>query len=165
MPGNTRRWFAGGAIAAVIAALMMVTTAFANGANTVSQTEIIKNQVIDSDTNGNPCSGAPGTFTLFAKNAIAHVTVNDNGFWATFTATGTGSFTPTDPSQPSGAGHFTLWDGENGNLRNGTATFTFHVRVLFTDGSIVTMHEVAHMSISANGINSISFDKMRLTCG
>ena len=160
MPGNTRRWFAGGAIAAVIAALMMATTAFANGANTVSQTEIIKNQVIDSDTNGNPCSGAPGTFTLFAKNAIAHVTVNDNGFWATFTATGTGSFTPTDPSQPSGAGHFTLWDGENGNLRNGTATFTFHVRVLFTDGSIVTMHEVAHMSI-----NSISFDKMRLTCG
>ena len=77
MPGNTRRWFAGGAIAAVIAALMMATAAFANGANTVSQTEIIKNQVIDTDTNGNPCSGAPGTFTLFAKNAIAHVTVND----------------------------------------------------------------------------------------
>jgi hypothetical protein len=149
----------------VLAALMMATAAFASGANTVSQTEIIKNQVVDSESSPNPCSGVPGTLTLFAKNAIAHVTVNDNGFWATFTATGTATFTPTDPSQLSGSGRFTIWDGENGNLRNATATFTFHVRVLFPDGSIVTSHEVAHMSISANGINSISFDKPRLTCG
>ena len=29
---------------------------------------------------------------------------------------------------------------------------------------VVIEHEVVHMSISANGINSISFDKPRLTC-
>jgi hypothetical protein len=32
-----------------------------------------------------------------------------------------------------------------------------------SDGSRLTGHEMAHMSFSANGINSISFEKLHLT--
>ena len=39
-----------------------------------------------------------------------------------------------------------------------------HVNLRGSDGSMLTTHEVAHMSFSANGINSISFGKPHLTC-
>ena len=56
------------------------------------------------------------------------------------------------------SGHFAVWDGENGNLQNQTATGTFNVHI---DG--VTVHETIHMSLSASGI-STSFDKPVLSC-
>src|SRR5437016_3950084 len=165
MSGKTRCWITGTAVGVAASALMAASMAVASGVSTVSDTQIIKNQVLVSEATTQPCSGMPGTHTLVARNAVAHVTFNANGFWATFTAEGWASFTPNDPSQPSGLGRFTVWDGENGNLKNATETATFRVRVRFSDGSVVIEHEVVHMSISANGINSISFDKPRLTCG
>lgn len=125
------------------------------GAGTVSMTQHFSG-VIDQEPSVNPCTGEPGVITLDAKNAVAHVTTNANGFWATFTAEGTATFAPTNGTPISG--HFTIWDGENGNLQNGTATMTATVHI---DG--ITMHETAHMSVSASGI-TLSFDKSVLVC-
>ena len=155
----------GVAAAALIGAAVGVPAALGAGAGTVSFTQTIKNQVVDSEADSNPCTGATGTFTLFAKSAVFHITFNSKGFWATFTASGTATFVPDDPSQPSYSGHFATWDGENGNLRNGTETAIFSARLTGTDGSLVTNHEVAHISFSASGVGPISFDRARLTCG
>jgi hypothetical protein len=164
MLGRTRLWrLAGCAAVAAVTALVTASPAIANGAGTVTFKQIIKDRV-DSQADVNPCSGVPGTVTMHINNAVFHVTINSNGFWATETIEGTVSFTPDDPSQPSYSGHFTEWEGDNGNRQNGTATTTTNDHLKGSDGSMLTFHDVAHMSFSANGINSISFDKPRLTC-
>jgi hypothetical protein len=134
-----------------------VALAAPGGAGTVSLTDHFSG-VIDQEHTTNPCTNAPGELTLTATNAVEHVTFNANGFWATFTAEGTATFAPDDNS-PVASGHFTVWDGENGNLQNHTATGTFTVHI---DG--VRMRETFHESVSASEI-SISFDKPALTCG
>ncbi len=148
------------AFAVVLAASGLAAAAAfagAGGAGTVSLTEHFSG-VIDQETTTNPCTGEPGVFTLTATNAVSHLTYNANGFWSTFTAEGTATFAPTDTSQPVVSGHFTAWDDENGNLKNGTSTGTFTVHI---DG--VKMHETFHDSVSATGL-SISFDKMWFSC-
>ena len=129
-----------GALSAAVAAgalcvLALAGPASAAGAGAVSFTQHLSNVVVDQEATANPCTGASGTLTQIADNAVAHITILTSGpgagtFWATFTATGTASFVPDDPSQPSYTGKFTIWDGENGNLKNQVATFTgtFHHR-------------------------------------
>jgi hypothetical protein len=157
----------GGLAVLVVAAVALLTaaTAGAAGAGAVSFTQHIQNEVLFTDTEGNPCTGDAGTFTATARNGIFHITTLANGtFWATFTAEGTGTFVPDDPAAPSGSGHFAVWDGDNLNLHNSTETSTFNLVVFLSDGSRVTMHETFHMNTSASG-GSITFDKPRLTCG
>ena len=118
--------------------------------------------VTETSTDVNPCSGAPGTLTL-TYNAVFHITTLENGtYWVTFTQTGAFSFVPFDSSQPSYTGHFTVWDGDNWNNRNTTETATFKVTGKGSDGSMLTFHEVEHISSSASGA-TLSFDKLR--CG
>ena len=115
---------------------------------TVSETDHFSG-VLGQETTTNPCTNGPGVLTLDAKTAVAHMTTNDNGFWATFTAQGTATFDPDNA--PPVSGHFTAWDRENGNLKNGTATGTFTVHI---DG--VMMHETFHESMSATGLTGLA---------
>lgn|SRR6266550_9325614 len=164
-----------GALSAAVAVgalcvLALAGPASAAGAGAVSFTQHLSNVVVDQEATANPCTGASGTLTLTADNGVAHITILTSGqgagtFWATFTATGPASFVPDDPSQPSYSGKFTIWDGENGNLNNQVATFTGTFHLTGTDGSILRLHETAHMNVSASGIGGISFDKPVLTCG
>jgi hypothetical protein len=151
--------------AAAVVPLLSATGAAAAGAGAVSFTQHFHNEVLFSDHDVNPCTGAPGTVTGTATNGVAHMTTLANGtFWATFTAEGTITFVPDNPADASASGHFAAWDGENGNLRNGTETSTFNAVLSGSDGSRVSVHEVAHMSTSASG-GSITFDKPHMTCG
>jgi len=146
-----------------VAALIAVPAASpaGAGAGAVSFTQNWHN-VTDTSTDVNPCSGAPGTLTL-TYNAVFHITTLENGtYWVTFTQTGAFSFVPFDSSQPSYRGHFTVWDGDNWNNRNTTETATFKVTGKGSDGSMLTFHEVEHISSSASGA-TLSFDKPR--CG
>jgi hypothetical protein len=34
-----------------------------------------------------------------------------------------------------------------------------------SDGSSITAHEVQHFALNANGVVTVSFDRMTLTCG
>jgi hypothetical protein len=80
--------------------------------------------------------------------------------WATFTATGTFTFAGADGVNFTG--RFTAWDGQNFNLQNFAATSILRVKGTGSDGSSLTFHDVAHISVSASGI-TLSFDKP--TCG
>ena len=148
-----------------VVALVAVPAASPAGAGAQSFTETLKN-FTEVTTDANPCTGDPGTLTQ-TYNAVFHVTFLTSGigagtFWATGTLTGTFSFVPFDSSKPSYTGRFTFWFGDNGNLRNGTSTFTVRIHGTGSDGSMLNFHEVGHVSVSATGV-TLSFDKPR--CG
>ena len=150
-------------IAAIGAVLLMAVTAQASGAGAVSVTQTFHNATQTMPSN-QPCTGVPGTLTL-TFNGVSHFNFLTSGVgagtgWGTFTATGTFSFVGADGV--TFTGQFMNWDGENFNLQNFAATSTLIVHGTGSDGSSLTFHEVAHMSVSASGI-TLSFDKP--TCG
>lgn len=138
-------------------------TARGNGTATCTVTVKDAQEVIPPgpEEGVNPCTGALATIAI-TYNGVFHVAVNKNGLWATGTSTGTFVLTPVDPTQPSYTGHFTMWFGDSDNRQNEVEHFTFTVHGIGSDGSRLTFHETAHMSVSASGI-TLSFDKPR--CG
>ena len=99
-----------------------------------------------------PLCGAPGGTLSGTGNAVMHMNVNGAGdFW--FTATQEEWFTlvQTNPALPSFSGHYAIWFGGNGNLRNFVFLDTFNVQATGSDGSTINLHIVDHVSISASG--------------
>lgn len=78
---------------------------------------------------------------------------------------GTATFTPDDPNGVSASGHFAAWFGESLNEKNDVQHDTFNLQLRGTDGSHITVHEVAHLSTNAAGEVTVNFDKMSVTCG
>jgi hypothetical protein len=84
---------------------------------------------------------------------------------ATFTETDSFRFVPDDPSQPTYTGKSTTWAGANLSSQNNfTATFTGHFVVKGSDGSRITGHGVAHVTLHADGTVTVEFEKERLSC-
>ena len=140
----------------IVAAAVLVAapTASAAGAGAVSQTQVFHNEV-ETFTDVIPCTDEPATITTTFNGAL-HVTFLTSGkgagtFWFTITQTGTVTIVPDDPTQPTYTGRFTLWAGENGNLRNGNSTFILEVRLFGSDGSVIKAHLLEHVTISATG--------------
>jgi hypothetical protein len=152
-------------IAALLSLLVLVSAGAAladsGGVGTVSITEHFPGLVLVPPTaSPNPCTGAPGTFSVIATNAVGHFTVNANGFWDTFTAEGAATFVPADSSQPTLTGRVTTWDGESGNLNNYEAT-----NILVTRIGTVLMKDVGHVTyFPATNTVSVAFDKPTLSC-
>jgi hypothetical protein len=137
------------------------SNALAAGAGAVSQTQVFHNAT-QSFADVDPCTGTRGTVTI-TFNGVFHVTTLANGtFWATGTQTGTFVFTPTDPTKPTDTGRFTVWFGDNDNLRNDAETSTAVIRGTRSDGTSFVFHDVEHLNTTANGI-TFSFSKP--TCG
>jgi hypothetical protein len=112
----------------------------------------------------NPCSGATGTLTIVTEGVL-HTTALDNGtFHETGTDTGTFTFVPDDPSQPTYTGHFASRFGEDVNSRNFTATSAFRVVLTGSDGSRLTVQELAHVTVHADGTVTVEFEETRLHC-
>ena len=152
-------------LAAAIVAVLSTVSAGAAGAGAVSVTEHIHNEVIFSDSDVNPCTGAPGTVTGIATNGVLHMTTLANGTaHVTSTVEGTITFVPDNSADPSFSGHFASWFGDNVNAKNGASTSTFNAVLSGTDGSRVGVHDVFHLSTSAGGV-TIMFDKPHFTCG
>jgi hypothetical protein len=155
-------------LAALGSVFLMALPAQANGAGAISVTQTFHNAIqtfVPPDpTAVQPCTGVPGTLTV-TFNGVAHFTVLTAGVgagtgWGTFTAAGTFTFAGSDGVNFSG--RFTTWDGQNFNLQNSATTAIFVVHGTGSDGSSLTFHDVAHMSVSASGM-TLSFDKP--TCG
>jgi hypothetical protein len=143
---------------ALLGALLAPTAALA------TDTETFHLSGVDVTRDINPCSGAPGTLT-FDFRGVVHITTLDNGtFHETSTFTGTFTFVPDDPSQPTYSGPATFWDGENVNARNFTATFTGNIVLRGSDGSRITDHALFHVTVNANGTVTSSIETDRLTC-
>jgi hypothetical protein len=109
-----------------------------------------------------PCIGGKATITL-TFNAVFHRTrVAPHLIHVTETMAGTFVAVPLHAGRPTFTGHFTQWDGFNSNRQTQTGTFTFSIHGVGSDGSTVNFHEVAHFTMTKNGV-TFGFDKVR--CG
>ena len=153
------RLLAGGAIVALLVTLLTPMVALAQATTTT-----IHFSGTQSSADVNPCTGAPGTLTETAKG-VTHTTELSNGsFHETTTVTESVTFVPDDPSQPTYTGHATFWDGENSNTKTFTVTFTGHINVKGSDGSRITEHFVAHVTVHSDGTVTVEFETDRLSC-
>src|SRR6266545_6112555 len=135
------RMLAGAAVVGLLVALLSPMAAFAQ-----AQTTTVHFSGTESESDVNPCTGATGTATTTLKG-VSHITELPNGTsHETSTATGTFTFVPDDPSQPTYTGHATFWDGENFNSKTIAVTFTGHV------------------TVNANGTATVEFETERLSC-
>lgn len=136
----------------------------AGGDHTQSYTENVHGAFTE-DFDANPCSGAAITSVDATGNVVDHVTYfpNSDEVWATFTETG--KVTLTDANDVTYPGHFALWANYNLNERNTSETFTLAFRADGSNGSSIVAHEVTHFALNANGVVTVDFDRMNLTCG
>ena len=152
-----------GVVAGTLAALLAlgVPAAYAdgNGATTFTQND---HNVTESMVSANPCTGDTGTLTD-TFNSVFHGTISKTGSLFTGTAEAEFTFVPDDPAKVTYTGHFTTWFGDENNLQNDVAHATFNLHATGSDGSTLTFHENAQATMNANGVITVSFDK--LSCG
>lgn len=152
------------------AAGFVAAPAFAASPNgqTVTQTENTHGVFYDPGAT-NPCNGDTlngGQGAQFTGNMVNHVTyfTNSDEVWSTFTETGKVVGTD-DVTGVTYSGHATAWGNFNMNERNQTSAFTLTVRLSGSDGSSITSHETTVFVNNGNGVVTVNFDKLSLTCG
>lgn len=151
------------AFGAAAVALVPAGAASAAPGHTDTETHVFHGILTDSEIN--PCNGDPLAITN-ESNLISHVTSFTDGDELWFTFTEEDKTTAVD--QVTGvtyAGHSATWGNENVNEQNYNSTFTNSFRVTGSDGSTITGHEVTHVTVTATGEVSVTFDKLSLTCG
>lgn len=164
--GVARRAATAGAVGVVAAALVLGGGVPAWGAGAQSYTQVAHGiDQLDPDFGPNPCNGDPVTGTQ-RENLINHVTVKDDEVWATFTEEAWVDLTDTSAGGPAitYSGHFTAWGNYNLNQQNQTSTFTFNAKLVGSDGSVITGHEVTQFVLGPDGTVRVDFDKALLSC-
>ena len=140
--------------------LAAATSALAAPADTITVRE---RQVDVNPGETNPCTGTTGTI-VDEEQDVFHITaLADGTLHLTGHGTVTITFTPDDPTQVAYEGHETFAFSENSNSRNFVTSTTFHVRVKGTDGTFVTLREVAHFTVGPTGVTA-SFVKPTFVC-
>ena len=164
--GVARRAGLAGAVAVTAAALVMGSgaPAWAAGAQAYTQTAHGVDQ-LDPDFGANPCTGDPFTGTQ-RENLVNHLTVKDDEVWATFTEEAWVDVIDRPASGPliSYSGHYTVWGNYNLNQQNQTSTFTFSAKLVGSDGTTITGHELTQFVLRPDGTVQVDFDKARLSC-
>jgi hypothetical protein len=150
---------AGGALLALAPA----SASAAGSDHTVTSTQNTHGQWTEQDVN--PCNGDVLDVT-FDGNMVQHVTFfpASDEVWATFTETGQVQATDEGTGVVY-AGRATAWGNFNMNQQNANQTFTLNVRATGSDGSLLIAHDNAHFALNANGVVTVTFDKLNLTCG
>jgi hypothetical protein len=114
----------------------------------------------------NPCSGAPGTFTETVAEGVEHLTINPDGtYHQSFRIVSAIAFTPDAPSQPTLTGTSTDGTGQNVTAKTSTLTARFSGKATGSDGSVVSLHGVVHMTVDADGTVTVAFQIERVSCG
>jgi len=140
--------------------LAIAPAAFAGGADTITVRE---RQVDVSPGEINPCTGATGTI-VDDEQDVFHITeLADGSVHLTGHSTVSVTFTPNDPSQATYAGHETFDLSASSTDGSFTTTTTTQLRVKGTDGTFLTIREVAHLTISRNAVTA-TVDKAILVC-
>ena len=148
---------------AVAGALMLMTpatAALAAGADTIT---VHERNIDINPGDQNPCSGAIGTVVdindiHFHVTTLADGTINETGH-----DTANVTFTPDDPTQATYEGHETYALSDTTSSKHLVTTTTFRVHMKGTDGSFLTVSEVAHLTITPSGATS-TFDRATLRC-
>jgi len=108
----------------------------------------------------NLCSGAPGTLTIVFSGVIHTTDLGDGTLRSNGTMTGTVTFVPDEPSQPSYTGQLTERFGGDPS----TMTVADNIVLHGSDGSLGKQHILMHVTVNANGTVTTSIDTNRLTC-
>ncbi len=140
--------------------LAIAPAAIAAGADTITVRE---RQVDVNPGETNSCTGATGTI-VDDEQDVFHITeLADGSFHLTGHSTVSVTFTPDDPSQATYEGHETFAISESGNDHSFTTTTATHLRVKGTDGTFLTISEVAHLTVNPTRV-AVYFDKPTLIC-
>jgi hypothetical protein len=140
--------------------LALGTGALAAGAETIT----VREQQVDINPGEtNTCTGAIGTIIDDEQDVFHITTLADGTLHLTGHSTVTVTFAPDDPEQVAYAGHETFAFTESSPSRNFVTTTTSHVRVKGTDGTYVTVREIAHLTVSPTGV-TVSFDRPTFIC-
>jgi hypothetical protein len=133
--------------------------------HTVTMTEVTHGSFDPELSSPNPCSGADILSADASGTVVNHVTFFPAGdeVWATFTETG--KVTVADSAGVTYTGRLTAWGNFNMNEQNSNNSFTLSIKLTGSDGSTITAHEVQHFALNANGVVTVNFDRMTLTCG
>ena len=140
--------------------LPIAPAAFAGGADTITVRE---RQVDVNPGEINTCTGAIGTIIDDEQDVFHITTLADGTAHLTGHSTVMVTFAPDDPNQVAYAGHETFAFSESSNSRTFVTTTTSHVRVKGTDGTFVTVREVAHLTVSPTGV-TVLFDRPTFIC-
>ena len=136
----------------VMAGLLAVAPAAlaAGGNHTVTYTKHVHSTIVQNQKA--PCTGDRVAITE-TVNGVQHITffVNSDEVWATFTLTGSASFTDQGVDY---TGHFTVWGNFNLNEQNQNSTFTFNITLTGSDGS--------RTSEIRRRYDAVAFNKLRL---
>ena len=140
--------------------VLLSAALLAPAAALATETATIHFSGTDSRAEQNLCSGAPGTLTIVFSGVIHTTDLGDGTVQRTGTTTGTVTFVPDDPSQPSYTGHLTEVSGRGA----GTITIADDIVLHSSDGSLGKLHILFHLTENANGTVTASIDTNRLTC-
>lgn len=149
---------------------MAVPAAFAASPNgqTYTETDNVHGVFYEPEAT-NPCTHDTfngGQGVQFTGNVVNHITAFTNSDEAWFTFTETGKVVGIDDGNGvTYTGKATVWGNGNFNERNQNSEFTFTVHLAGSDGSSVTGHETTVFVNNGNGVITVSFDKINLTCG
>jgi hypothetical protein len=160
--------------AIAVVALFAAASASAQGPPIVNETEHFANEQ-DVFVDVNPCDPSQEVEVTSSDTGVIHFALFADG---TVHITGTVRSTfsidvlPTDGT-PDATGRGVTWFGTNGKIDpdtgeafgKGESTFTFSAQVIFTDGTRISFHQVAHVVFDAAGVVRLEFDKMTAHCG
>lgn len=156
---STRRRRTALAIASLLL-LAIAPAASAAGADTIT---VVERQFDVNPGETNPCTGATGTIVDDEQDVFHITALADGTLHLTGHSTVSITFTPDDPGQVAYQGHETFAFSETSTSRIFVTTSTTHVRVRGTDGTFVTVRQVAHLTVSPSGVTA-EFDRPTFTC-
>ncbi len=143
------------ALAGLLAA---APTALGAGAEAIS---VVERHV---DVNpGETNTGATGTIVDDEQDVFHITSLADGTLHLTGHSTAAVTFLPDDPNGVRYEGHETFAVSANGTGGAFTTTMTTTVRVRATDGSFITIREVAHLTVTASGV-VVAFDRPTFLC-
>jgi hypothetical protein len=147
-------------IGAVLLALALVPAAVAAPADTIT---VVQRQVDINPGETNPCTGTTGTIVDDEQDVFHITTLADGRTRLTGHGTTRVTFTPDDPGEIAYTGHETFAFSENSTSRTYVTTMATHLRIRGTDGTFLTIREVAHLTVTPAGVKA-EFDKPVFAC-
>jgi hypothetical protein len=170
--GGSRRSLA--LLAIVGVALVAAASVSAQGPPIVNETMHFADEV-DVFVGVNPCNPSQAAEITTSNTGVLHFTVFADGT-AHFTETGRSTisfdFLPTDGT-PDVTGSTVFWNGANGEVDldtgegfgKGEKALTFSARLILTDGTRISVHQVAHIVWDESGVVKLEFFIEKVRCG